>query len=683
MGAMDKVAFLAMALLYGVALAADQACPAGVTGRARGNDHVLLQMYNRKTAAAGAVPIMSGHTVFLKSPRTGNRITVETNGVMHCHWNHTGGWQKLTINKVQGAGEIQSGDKIFVTAWTGNTVTVEGQYVHAHWNHRGGWQQLVIESRCKDGKIKAGGEVALRGHTGSCIDIDMADDPGRVKAPSGKTNCQELILEDSNNPVTEPEPEPESEPEGEPEPEPEQMGWRHKQGSCRTAGGTDGDFHKFAANRTECMRRCGLDSQCTAWEFKPPARCENHWEDIVNTNQADTTISCYLRIEEAEPEPWPEPEGTFTTFDFNRGACRTADDTTGDFHKFEANDYECRRRCALDPMCVAYEFKMPLRCENHFQEITHADSSMKGFSCWRRKAQGIDGPGTGGVMTTTQSAPAGGQKSPDGYPLDSFGVKELFPSGGSHRDWVAEWQTSRTGYGGVKPDGDTGATFRGGSSNRFVIGNGEMVMDNAGDRTNTPRYYIHKNNENVEFTAYFWVAESDYYGGNSYSKGPTLVVRSNHHLASDSSPCEARGYYMRFTPAERTLRFLKEKKHGGGQTKYSFVSKGPKLSSFPWGQWVGLKFVVRTRPNGDVHLQVFMDLTDGADGGEWELQHERTDSVSDSENMYGCSHASVFGEGGVAFIRADSLNPIKWKKASLREVKAFSAAQPAPWVMGS
>lgn len=255
--------------------------------------------------------------------------------------------------------------------------------------------------------------------------------------------------------------------------------------------------------------------------------------------------------------------------------------------------------------------------------------------------------------------------------LDGFGIKQLFPSGGRHRDWAAEWQTPRIGYGGVRADGNTGASFRGGSSNKFAIGGGEMTMENAGDKTNTPRYYIHQDNENVELTAYFWVAEDDYYGGSSNSKGPTLVVRSNHQAASDSTPCEARGYYLRFTPNEKTLRFLKEKYHGNGKTRYSFLRKGSRHAAFPWSQWVGLKFVARTKSNGDVVLQAYMDLSDGADGGDWKLQVEYTDSASDSEDMFGCPHASTFGEGAVAFIRADSLNPIKWKKASLREVESF------------
>jgi len=275
-----------------------------------------------------------------------------------------------------------------------------------------------------------------------------------------------------------------------------------------------------------------------------------------------------------------------------------------------------------------------------------------------------------------------GQTSSDGYPLDSLGVKQLFPSGGKQRDWTAEWQTSRIGFGNTVPDGNTGASFRGGSSNRFVIGGGEMLIDSA-DKTNTPRYYIHRDNENVEFTAYFWIAESDYYGGSSTSKGPTLVVRSNHQNYK-SSPCDARGYYTRFVPKEKKLRFLKEFYHGSS-TKYGppggnwGPSKSAELDSFPWSQWVGLKFVVRNKPNGDVHLQLFMDFTDGADGGDWQLKHELTDSSTDLEEVFGCPHGSVFGEGSVAFIRADSMNPIKWKKASLREVEGFTTSAPSPW----
>merc|ERR1712137_98716 len=135
-----------------------------------------------------------------------------------------------------------------------------------------------------------------------------------------------------------------------------------------------------------------------------------------------------------------------------------------------------------------------------------------------------------------------------------------------------------------------------------------MVMDSSSN-SNTPRYYIHRDNENVEFTTYFWLDESAYYGGSSTSKGPTLVVRSNHHLYKED-PCQARSYYMRFSIVNKNLYLLKEKYHGSAGTKYTTLSpKGPEMASFPWSKWVGLKFVVRTLPSGDVKLQAFMDLT--------------------------------------------------------------------------
>eukprot|EP00931_Biecheleriopsis_adriatica_P102314 TRINITY_DN77301_c0_g1_i1.p2 TRINITY_DN77301_c0_g1~~TRINITY_DN77301_c0_g1_i1.p2 ORF type:complete len:204 (+),score=20.53 TRINITY_DN77301_c0_g1_i1:1478-2089(+) len=203
-----------------------------------------------------------------------------------------------------------------------------------------------------------------------------------------------------------------------------------------------------------------------------------------------------------------------------------------------------------------------------------------------------------------------------------------------------------------------------------------MTMDSDSDR-NTPRYYIHTQNENVEFTAYFWLARSAYFGGSSTSTGPTLVVRSNHDLYK-SDPCQARSYYMRFSVGNKNLYFLKEIRHGSS-TKYStFSPKGPSMASFPWGQWVGLKFVVRTLPSGDVKLQSFIDLSNGNDGGDWQQQLEVTDFASDAENTHGCPHASIYPDGGVAFIRADKMHPVKWKSATLREV-GNSTSNPSPW----
>uniref|UniRef100_A0A7S4V1R1 Apple domain-containing protein n=1 Tax=Alexandrium monilatum TaxID=311494 RepID=A0A7S4V1R1_9DINO len=388
----------------------------------------------------------------------------------------------------------------------------------------------------------------------------------------------------------------------------------------------------------------------------------------------------------------------------------------------------CKELCTSTAACVGVEFSKFQRCEVWTRrEGIGATAALSGYTCLRySRSGGMTAPTataptttklttTAATRTTTTSTTAAttstsattttpmassaptttttstsvvsslpasttAARTPDGYPVDAFGVKQLFPSDGSGRAWTAEWKTPRVGYGRTTPDGSTGASFRGGSSNRFVIGGGELVMDSSRN-SNTPRYYIHRDHENVEFTAYFRLAQADYYGGTSKSKGPTLVIRSNHHLYK-SQPCEARGYYMRFSVGNRNLYFLKEKYHGKG-TKYTTLQpKGPALASFPWSRWVGLKFVARTLPSGDVRLQAFMDLSGGVGGGDWRLQLEHVDSASDSENMYGCPHASVFRTGAVAFIRADSMHPDKWKSASMREVAADSSSYPEPWQRG-
>ena len=53
----------------------------------------------------------------------------------------------------------------------------------------------------------------------------------------------------------------------------------------------------------------------------------------------------------------------------------------------------------------------------------------------------------------------------------------------------------------------------------------------------------------------------------------------------------------------------------------------PEDEGIPDDEWIGLKFIVKTLPNEDgVLLELYRDLTDGSNGGEWEkvLQYNDT-----------------------------------------------------------
>jgi uncharacterized protein YkwD len=114
------------------------------------------------------------------------------------------------MEKVAGSGDIQSGDDVFLTAWTGMRVTV-GDFesgslkrtaVHAKWNHKGGWQKLTVEKSGAAGPLVAGDEIFLQAWTGARIDADTPDSEGVVQARwDHKGDWQRLVVQ-ADSPAT-------------------------------------------------------------------------------------------------------------------------------------------------------------------------------------------------------------------------------------------------------------------------------------------------------------------------------------------------------------------------------------------------------------------------------------------------------------------------------------------------
>jgi hypothetical protein len=48
----------------------------------------------------------------------------------------------------------------------------------------------------------------------------------------------------------------------------------------------------------------------------------------------------------------------------------------------------------------------------------------------------------------------------------------------------------------------------------------------------------------------------------------------------------------------------------------------------PYNTWIGYKYVVYDLPDGNVKLELYMDLTDGLNGGDWKKVNELIDTGS-------------------------------------------------------
>ena len=203
---------------------------------------------------------------------------------------------------------------------------------------------------------------------------------------------------------------------------------------------------------------------------------------------------------------------------------------------------------------------------------------------------------------------------------DTFGIDYLRPtlSGGSY--WISNWAAHRS-FSGVDPqdpwfDADHG-------SGEYVAGDGRLEVSGQ-----TPRMYIHdplgqRQWRNVEVTVYARRVRDE---GIPYA-GITIVARSNHlDTNSRAARCDTRGYGARLR-FDGHADFEKETSHPHNQA----ISNTPVFpDGMPTGQWIGLKYVVFDASDG-VHLELWMDLTDGKDGGTW----RPIDQVVDDGHLFG------------------------------------------------
>lgn len=258
---------------------------------------------------------------------------------------------------------------------------------------------------------------------------------------------------------------------------------------------------------------------------------------------------------------------------------------------------------------------------------------------------------------------------------DVFGIDFLHPTltGGTY--WVARWGPPRK-FSGVDPedrwfDADHG-------SGSFVAGGGLLQISGE-----NPRMYIHdprleRQWRDVEVTVY---AKRVRDSGIPYA-GVTMVARANHLVTEEGSSdrCDTRGYggRLRF---DGHADFEKETAHPQNQ---AIGNKEVFPGGMPVGEWLGVKYLVFDRQDG-VHLQLWLDRTDGHNGGDWKMLGE----VVDNGHVFGkvpCApgidpmmpltaaptrEGSESGRPNVSvYFRSDGIgeNGLVYKWASVREI---------------
>ena len=252
---------------------------------------------------------------------------------------------------------------------------------------------------------------------------------------------------------------------------------------------------------------------------------------------------------------------------------------------------------------------------------------------------------------------------------DIFDITELTPTGGTMRTWNSNWQngTNRTFYStSASQSTDPEVCFRGNQGTYVISGNsslsgdptnsvGTMCMygNNLGSGSWAPRFYVRSsggvaNNtsgydpslnltpwNSCEVTVYTLYTRDDCW--QSYS-GMTIGWGCNH--IPDHTPTSPYGDY-----SSRTLYGQVQMKSGACYTKKECyfpdtVAEASSVARFPFGgscplnQWIGFKYIFREYSNVlKCNLQMYMDLTDGLNGGTWNRIMNFTDIMGWSSQL--------------------------------------------------
>lgn len=257
---------------------------------------------------------------------------------------------------------------------------------------------------------------------------------------------------------------------------------------------------------------------------------------------------------------------------------------------------------------------------------------------------------------------------------DVFGIAKLHPDAPGGRVWVSSWHRTpaRTITHRQFDPHDCECEIRGVAPVVAIDGAGLARVSGA-----DPRVYVYDRAKpmwgNVEVTVYARrVAEPT---PDAVHQGFIVGARSEHqdYEKSHPEPHAERGtaYYGRVMYASGHADFKKELGHPCYTSARGRQVPGWE-AGVPRDAWVGLKFVVRDTATGDVHLELFRDLTDGAGGGTWERLTHTTDAGGWWTNPRdGCtpSETILTGTATSVFLR-NTTAVTDYRRFSVREITA-------------